>query len=69
MCGGAIISGFIEAKRGRKLTVEDLWSDQVDTISDLLGLDSSSNNQFLHNKLAQKPKDPKSFTKGTYTFS
>jgi len=62
MCGGAIISGFIEAKRGRKLTAEDLWSE-LDTFSDLLGLASSSNNRFLHNKLAQKPKDPNSFTK------
>lgn len=68
MCGGAIISDLIEAKRGRKLTAEDLWSE-LDTISDLLGLDSSSSSQFLQNMLAQKPKDPNSFTKGTYTFS
>ncbi|KAM5568903.1 hypothetical protein ABKV19_016428 [Rosa sericea] len=64
MCGGAIISDFIEAKRGRKLTAEDLWSE-LDTISDLLGLDSSSNNRrVLHHKLAQKAKvDPNPVTK------
>lgn len=38
MCGGAIISGLIPVKRGRKLTAEDLWSE-LDTLSDLLGLD------------------------------
>ncbi len=41
MCGGAIISDFIDAKRRRKLTREDLWSE-LDTISDLLSLDSAS---------------------------
>ncbi|XP_050373498.1 ethylene-responsive transcription factor RAP2-3 [Argentina anserina] len=65
MCGGAIISDFIEAKRGRKLTAQDLWSD-LDTISDLLGLDYSSGNnaQVIHHKQAQKPKvDPIPATK------
>ncbi|KAK0608204.1 hypothetical protein LWI29_027087 [Acer saccharum] len=41
MCGGAIISDFAELRRGRKLTAEDLWSE-LDTISDLLGLDYST---------------------------
>ena len=41
MCGGAIISDFIDEKRRRKLTREDLWSE-LDTISDLLSLDSAS---------------------------
>lgn len=74
MCGGAIISDFISAKRGRTLTAEDLWTE-FDTISDLLGLDhsSSSNNnnkkdQFEHQqnnkRVAQKPKIP--LSKGNY---
>ncbi|PRQ39294.1 putative transcription factor AP2-EREBP family [Rosa chinensis] len=64
MCGGAIISDFTEAKRGWKLTAEGLWSE-LDTISDLLGLDSSSNNrQVPHHNLAQKAKvDPNPVTK------
>ncbi|XP_068332832.1 ethylene-responsive transcription factor RAP2-3-like isoform X1 [Pyrus communis] len=57
MCGGAIISDFIAAKRGRKLTVQDLWSD-LDTISDLLGIDYSNsiNKQPENHKVVQKPK-------------
>ncbi|XP_061992389.1 ethylene-responsive transcription factor RAP2-3 isoform X2 [Rosa rugosa] len=64
MCGGAIISDFTEAKRGWKLTAEGL-SSELDTISDLLGLDSSNNNrQVLHHKLSQKAKvDPNPVTK------
>ncbi|KAK9933853.1 hypothetical protein M0R45_021027 [Rubus argutus] len=58
MCGGAIISGLIEAKRGRKLTAEDLWSE-LDTISDLLGLDSSSSSQFSAQHASSKTKGPK----------
>lgn len=38
MCGGAIISDFVDLKRGRKLTAEDLWSE-LDSISELLGWD------------------------------
>ncbi|KAH0992992.1 hypothetical protein GBA52_004475 [Prunus armeniaca] len=76
MCGGAIISDFISAKRGRALTAEDLWTE-FDTISDLFGLDhsSSSNNnnnkkdQFEHQqnnkRVAQKPKIPLSKGAGT----
>ncbi|KAL6293095.1 hypothetical protein ACE6H2_001237 [Prunus campanulata] len=78
MCGGAIISDFISAKRGRTLTAEDLWSE-FDTISDLLGLDHSSSNnnnnnnknkdQFEHQqnntRVAQKPKPPLSKGAGT----
>jgi len=41
MCGGAIISDLIAVKRDRKLTTQDLWSE-LDTISDLLGFDSST---------------------------
>lgn len=44
MCGGAIIDDFIDRRRGRKLTAEDLWSE-LDTISDLLGLDNNNKNQ------------------------
>lgn len=58
MCGGAIISGFIAAKRGRKLTKEDLWSE-LDTISDLLGLDSANGGDDFNpseNRVAPKPK-------------
>nr|DAD38149.1 TPA_asm: hypothetical protein HUJ06_008790 [Nelumbo nucifera] len=46
MCGGAIISDFIAAKRGRKLTTQDLWSE-FDTISDLLLKDSLSSSSSL----------------------
>ncbi|XVF66180.1 hypothetical protein PTKIN_Ptkin10aG0014700 [Pterospermum kingtungense] len=52
MCGGAIISDFVEVKRGRNLTAEELWSE-LDTFSDLLGLDSL--NQF-DNKVGPKGK-------------
>ncbi|XP_050132053.1 ethylene-responsive transcription factor RAP2-3-like isoform X1 [Malus sylvestris] len=57
MCGGAIISDFIAAKRGRKLTEKDLWSE-LDTISDLLGIDHSNsiNKQPEDYKVVQKPK-------------
>ncbi|KAK8489406.1 hypothetical protein V6N13_022933 [Hibiscus sabdariffa] len=58
MCGGAIISDFIAVKRGRKLTARDLWSE-LDTFSDLLGLDSingkDSFNQF-EKKVGSKVK-------------
>ncbi|XP_030508291.2 ethylene-responsive transcription factor RAP2-3 [Cannabis sativa] len=69
MCGGAIISDFVDGKRGRKLTKEDLWSD-LDTISELFGLDSNyfngsstepqqhSNNLFHHVITSQNPKRP-----------
>lgn len=40
MCGGAIISDFIERKRTRKLSNESLWS-HIDPFSDLLGLNYS----------------------------
>lgn len=58
MCGGAIISDLIAAKRGRKLTKEDLWSE-LDTISDLLGLDSAKGGAGFNpseNRVAPKPK-------------
>ncbi|CAN6551320.1 unnamed protein product [Malus baccata var. baccata] len=57
MCGGAIISDFIAVKRARKLTAEDLWSD-LDTISDLLGIDYSNsiNKQPENHMVVQKPK-------------
>ncbi|EOY06588.1 Ethylene-responsive element binding protein, putative [Theobroma cacao] len=45
MCGGAIISDFIAVKRGRKLTAEDFWSE-IDTFSDLLGLDYNGKDAF-----------------------
>ncbi|KAJ4956355.1 hypothetical protein NE237_013138 [Protea cynaroides] len=61
MCGGAIISDFIAAKRGRKLTTEDLWSE-FDTISDLLGFDFSDKDScFLH---SSSDESQKSTTKG-----
>ncbi|XP_004153075.3 ethylene-responsive transcription factor RAP2-3 [Cucumis sativus] len=41
MCGGAIISDFIEKKRTCKLNNESLWS-HIDPFSDLLGLNYSS---------------------------
>ncbi|TQE06565.1 hypothetical protein C1H46_007807 [Malus baccata] len=57
MCGGAIISDFIAVKRALKLTAEDLWSD-LDTMSDLLGIDYSNsiNKQPEKHKVVQKPK-------------
>lgn len=53
MCGGAIISDFVEVKRGRKLTAQELWSE-LDTFSDLLGLDSL--NQFDNKLVGRKGK-------------
>ncbi|XWS14124.1 hypothetical protein CRYUN_Cryun36dG0096400 [Craigia yunnanensis] len=57
MCGGAIISDFIAVKRGRNLTGEDLWSE-LDTFSDLLGLDYNGKDSFnqFDNKVGQKGK-------------
>ncbi|KAA3481101.1 ethylene-responsive transcription factor RAP2-3 [Gossypium australe] len=60
MCGGAIISDFIAVKRGRKLTAEDLWSE-LDTFSDLLGLDYENGKdpftQFDNTKAGSKAKN------------
>jgi EREBP-like factor len=67
MCGGAIISDFVEIRPGRKLSPEELWSE-LDTGSDLLGFDSCFNgraypDQFGYNyKFPQKPKQ---LNKGT----
>ncbi|CAL1397295.1 unnamed protein product [Linum trigynum] len=36
MCGGAIISGYVDEKSGRKLKAKELWSE-LDTLSDFLG--------------------------------
>ena len=57
MCGGAIISDFIAVKRGRNLTAEDLWSE-LDTFSDLLGLDYNGKESFnqFDNKVGLKGK-------------
>ncbi|XVF28278.1 hypothetical protein REPUB_Repub15cG0016000 [Reevesia pubescens] len=59
MCGGAIISDFIDVKPGRNFTAEDLWSE-LDTFSDLLGLDYNgkldSFNHFHNNKVDPKAK-------------
>ncbi|XVE82193.1 hypothetical protein DITRI_Ditri15bG0127800 [Diplodiscus trichospermus] len=54
MCGGAIISDFIDVKHGRNLTAEDLWSE-LDT-SDLLGLDYNGKDSFtpIDNKVGLK---------------
>lgn len=54
MCGGAIISDFIAAKRDHKLKAKTSWSE-LDTISDLLGLNTNESTQF-DNGSAQKPK-------------
>ncbi|KAG6731722.1 hypothetical protein I3842_01G143500 [Carya illinoinensis] len=58
MCGGAIISDFVDIKPvSRKLTAHDLWSE-INTISDLFGYDSITKdfaNQFAH-RLPQKTK-------------
>ncbi|XP_022760600.1 ethylene-responsive transcription factor RAP2-3-like isoform X2 [Durio zibethinus] len=54
MCGGAIISDFIAVKRVRNLTAEDLWSE-LDTFSDLLGLDYNGKD-FFDNKVGSKGK-------------
>ncbi|XP_022749044.1 ethylene-responsive transcription factor RAP2-3-like [Durio zibethinus] len=45
MCGGEIISNLIAVKRGRKLTADDLWSE-LDTFSDLSGLDYNGKHSF-----------------------
>lgn len=50
-----MISDFTAVKRGRRMSTEELWSE-LDTISDLLGLDSSESEQYwLYNKLANEP--------------
>ncbi|CAI0540090.1 unnamed protein product [Linum tenue] len=36
MCGGAIISGYVDEKSGRRLKAKELWSE-LDTLSDFLG--------------------------------
>jgi len=41
MCGGAIISDFIGAKRDRNVAAKQLWSE-LDPFSDLLGFDYSA---------------------------
>ncbi|CAN0855672.1 Ethylene-responsive transcription factor RAP2-3 [Linum grandiflorum] len=38
MCGGAIISGFVDEKSGRRLKAKELWSE-LDTLSDFIGFD------------------------------
>lgn len=69
MCGGAIISDFVDIKpSGRRLTTEDLWSE-LDTASDLFGFNSNGAlddfpNSFLHHKAPQKPKQ---LEKGGFT--
>lgn len=69
MCGGAIISDFVDIKpSGRRLTTEDLWSE-LDTASDLFGFNSNGAlddfpNSFLHLKAPQKPKQ---LEKGGFT--
>lgn len=71
MCGGAIISDFIAVKRGRKLTAEDFWSE-IDTFSDLLGLDYNGKdafNQSDNTKVGPKGKQlnkGKSFVASAY---
>ncbi|OVA12915.1 AP2/ERF domain [Macleaya cordata] len=60
MCGGAIISDFIEARRGRKLTTQDLWSE-FETISDLLGFDANDNGH-CYNQFETKVKNEKTAT-------
>ncbi|KAM3707792.1 hypothetical protein ACJW30_02G051100 [Castanea mollissima] len=61
MCGGAIISDFVDVKPGgRRLTTEDLWSE-LGTASNLFGFNSNGAlddfpNSFLHHKAPQKPK-------------
>lgn len=66
MCGGAIISDYVDIRPGRKLSAEELWSE-LDTDSDLLGFDSFNvrayPNQFGYDyKVPQKPKQ---LNKGT----
>ncbi|GAB4843653.1 hypothetical protein Ancab_013617 [Ancistrocladus abbreviatus] len=41
MCGGAIISSFVEAKCSRKLSSQELWL-QLDAFSDFLGIKCSA---------------------------
>ncbi|KAK9139290.1 hypothetical protein Scep_008971 [Stephania cephalantha] len=57
MCGGAIISDLIAAKRGRNLTTQDLLSD-LDVFSNLLGLDNYQvhHHHHLHNTKVKKMK-------------
>ncbi|KAJ8766857.1 hypothetical protein K2173_009186 [Erythroxylum novogranatense] len=57
MCGGALISDFEPVTRGRKLVAEDLWAE-LDTMSDLLGLDYTNNAKNLSSKHSYEPKVP-----------
>ncbi|OMO98555.1 ethylene-responsive transcription factor RAP2-3 [Corchorus olitorius] len=58
MCGGAIISDFIAVKQSRNLTAEDLWSE-LDTFSDLLGLNYNGKYDSFDNKVGPNAKQPK----------
>lgn len=54
MCGGAIISDYVDGDRGRKLTTtEELWSE-LDAFSDLLDFDSNANSDFSEHKVSSK---------------
>ncbi|OMO53603.1 hypothetical protein CCACVL1_28514 [Corchorus capsularis] len=61
MCGGAIISDFIAVKQSRNLTAEDLWSE-LDTFSDLLGLNYNGKDDSFDNKVGPNAKQPKKVT-------
>ncbi|XP_068663059.1 uncharacterized protein [Aristolochia californica] len=58
MCGGAIISGFIAVKRGRKLSPEDLWSE-FGTFSDLLLAESKHESSTVPSVTSSKNKSKK----------
>ncbi|KAK9136799.1 hypothetical protein Sjap_007393 [Stephania japonica] len=56
MCGGAVISDIIAAKRSRNLTTQDLLSD-LDVFSNLLGLDNyQDHHHHPHNNKVKKTR-------------
>ncbi|KAK4786522.1 hypothetical protein SAY86_010355 [Trapa natans] len=55
MCGGAIISDFIEAKRGRPQTADELWSELDPAFAILLGMPNSTSGRFP-GRIPGKPK-------------
>ncbi|KAK6930215.1 AP2/ERF domain [Dillenia turbinata] len=73
MCGGAIISDIVTVKRGRNMTMQELWSE-LDIFSNLLGFDfknnsvgdssSTLNNTFqsFNDKLVTPSSEPKHLT-------
>nr|QBX99291.1 ERF2 [Betula platyphylla] len=64
MCGGAIISDFVDIRPGRKVSPEELWSE-LDTFSDLHGFDSSNGTDYPNQFAYKAPEKPKQLNRAT----